>query len=212
MAERGLLLRDFEVRNFLVNRRGQIRRPVSPQPPDWWNRPIPYTLYKGREITGVHVDGTSFTIRYPFGDIGQVFWMRETWFAPAYESCGRRAIPQGPGEIYYRADGDTVCWDGPWRPSTNMPHWTARPERLKLTGQRVEQLQDISGTDVIAEGVTESDEYLEWDDYVNSVAPPGSLRSTDQDWFRKFWDRHNPKHPWSANPLVWVGEFTVMEG
>ena len=77
-------------------------------------------------------------------------------------------------------------------PSIHMPRWACRLE-LEVTKVRVERVQEISEADAIAEGVTYTDEYLEWEEWVDSCAPPGSSRASAKDWFGKLWDSINAK-------------------
>lgn len=155
-------------------------------------------------------------IRCPYGKPGDQLWVRETW---RFLGPDRRA-----GVFQYRADGHRRTINRPWRdieyymtgfadrrmwrPSIHMPRWASRT-LLEVTDVRVERVQDISIADITAEGITSTDKYLEWEEHVNAVAPPGSVRQTDREWFAQYWDFLNAKkgHSWDANPLVWVITF-----
>ena len=76
-----------------------------------------------------------------------------------------------------------------------MPRWASRIT-LRITNVRVERVQEISEEDAQAEG------------FRREPAMPIDPR----DWFRVLWDSINAGrgYPWSANPWVWVVEFTSI--
>ena len=85
---------------------------------------------------------------YPFVksqyQIGDILYVRETWgtYSPTYGT-----VPK----LYYRADDNAQ--DGiKWRPSIHMPKSAARIF-LRVTGVKVERLQDITFEDCCAEGI-----------------------------------------------------------
>lgn len=88
----------------------------------------------------------------PYGQPGDLLWVRETW---------NRTNPGGDSGVYYfRADtrfpdelgGRPYTGEEQWRPSIHMPRSASRIA-LEVTGTRIERLQDISESDVVAEGV-----------------------------------------------------------
>ena len=60
---------------------------------------------------------------------------------------------------------------------------------LEVTAVRVEQLQDISESDAMAEGC-----------YTDPACPA-------YDAYRSLWEQINGPGSWNANPWVWVVEF-----
>lgn len=135
--------------------------------------------------------------------VGDYLYVRETW--GIYEQSYMDAI-----YILYRADfpngaktfgADGVSCDLPtWRPSIHMPKEAARIF-LRVTGVRVERLQDITDKQIVAEGcnipITASDEercllaFARFPKLWNSTVKKSDL------------DRYG----WDANPWVWVIEF-----
>jgi len=69
-----------------------------------------------------------------------------------------------------------------------MPRWASRIT-LKVTGVRIERLQDISEADAMPEGV-----------YTDPACPA-------HDGYQALWEQINDPDSWEANPLVWVVEF-----
>lgn len=151
----------------------------------------------------------------PYGQPGDRLWVRETWrgvveinppgkttelgiarYVPDQEYCRR---------VEYRATQDRD--GGPWRPSTHMPRWASRIT-LEVTGVRIENLQDISEADAIAEGI-ETNEYFARQEYFDCVAPAGSHgRPRPISEYQALWDSLNAARcPWVDSPYVWVVEF-----
>jgi hypothetical protein len=196
------------VRAILDGRKKQTRRVVSRQPIYQNTTPI-YGNY-GMEWGGESLDA----IPYPYGNIGDYLWVRETW--AELTSTGFSGIHGGEMDcdyIVYRADysDPKLIKKIKWKPSIHMPREASRIT-LEITGIRVERLQDISEQDAIAEGVTEalsedlqsgcsfcSRNYYEYKLYHAKWA------------FKFLWNSiYSNKHPWESNPWVWVIEFKVV--
>lgn len=119
-----------------------------------------------------------FTIRCPYGVIGDRLWVREKWTIA--DMLDGPADDQQGALIAYAADGSTsercipqpdpvardtefqkwqqkleyfeVCGaEDNWMPSIHMPRWASRIT-LEITSVRVERVQDIGEEDAIAEG------------------------------------------------------------
>lgn len=104
---------------------------------------------------------------------GDVLYIRETW-QYLYELDRNEEIIEGTGRYYYAAT-DTIPFGAyvdsegashekiPWRPSIHMPKAATRIW-LKVTGVKVERLQDIDDDGVVAEGLQIGDPFDElWD-------------------------------------------------
>lgn len=132
---------------------------------------------------------------------GDILWVRETW----------AEMPYG---FVYRVDGEEPDgWDcdDRWRPSIHMPRGAARIF-LRVTGVRVERLQDI--TDYRAEGIHPSEDCEECFAVCGGCDPLNSPTGCDNeiDAFAGLWDRtvkpaDLPLYGWEANPWVFVIEF-----
>lgn len=144
----------------------------------------------------------------PYGEIGGTLWVKETYFKDA-------------DVYYYRADGtcceqisECQCADvgkPRWKSGRFMPKKAARLF-LRIKNIWVERLQDISIADIKAEGVLDTDEWLEFIEHFESVAPAGSTRTTEREYFEKRWNRiYSKKYPWDSSPFVWVIEFEVIK-
>lgn len=145
----------------------------------------------------------------PYGRKGDRLWVRETTEADEDHSntvvLSRYAADRAPvlytGSEDPEYDGSVAHWDYPRRsrPSIHMQRWASRI-LLEITDVRVERLQDISRSDIRAEGLQ---------------CPP-ELASDDvspnyRDWYpaawRELWESINGADSWNANPWVWVVEF-----
>ncbi|KPX55577.1 hypothetical protein LCH33_002832 [Pseudomonas amygdali] len=141
----------------------------------------------------------------PYGKVGDRLWGREAWQADAQvNEVAPRELSHGE-PIRYPADGasrQTGCsmiTPGKTRPSIHMPRWVSRI-LLEIIDVRVERLQEISRSDIRAEGL-ECPPELASDD----VSP------NYRDWYpaawRDLWESINGAESWNANPWVWVVEF-----
>lgn len=134
---------------------------------------IPYSICKKT--------GCLAAIDCPYGFPGDRLWVRETFCKDLDHN------------VFYKADNMPPWEDTKWKPSIFMPRWASRIT-LEITNVRVERLQEISGKDILAEGL----------DVKFTI--PGSFDALER--FHGLWDSINgKKYPWSSNPWVWVIEF-----
>ena len=148
----------------------------------------------------------SVQVRCPYGQAGDLLWVRETVRA--------EELPSGLDGVRYFADGhfipiaNTIEAAGRWmqlrttynpgvmskyRPSIHMPRWCSRIT-LKVTEVRAERFQDISAEDAIAEGAPQ----------IDGVNPTT--------WYHALFEKINQK--WmienqEPNPMVWAVTFSV---
>lgn len=153
-------------------------------------------------------------------DLGDILYVRETWaygyvdttdFECRCNECFFEELKAGTEKdsflmprYFYRTenlDGLNVRW----HPSIHMPKEAARLF-LRVTGVRVERLQDITYEGCKAEG---------FDGSIFTDDTEG-LPAIAINRFSKLWDSTVPKHPnkfksykyyWKDNPWVWVIEF-----
>lgn len=200
------------VRAILDGRKTVTRQVVKPQPR------VVYHDGKMHEE-----DGTYFVLEedqnggliqtIPSYQPGDILYVRETWYKDAARYMYR--ADYSDNEKFYR-DGKEV--EIKWRQSIHMPKEAARIF-LRVTGVRVERLQDITEEGVIAEG-TDIDAWYEHDEWQHSVGD-GCVRDgipvvfeTLKGFFgHTVWDstmnslEAYEKYGWQENPFVWVIEF-----
>ena len=150
--------------------------------------------YLHREIS---VDDKSPNIIYPKYDVGDILYVRETW----------SRIDDLPYDNYvYRTNYGTTEDDSfppsmfKWRPSIHMPRDAARIF-LRVTGVRVERLQDILCGDMKREGC------------IPETVTGGQYQQWQRDYWIPLWDSINAKrgYGWDTNPWVWVYTFERVE-
>lgn len=152
-------------------------------------------------------------IECPYGQPGDELWFRETFrfLGTSMMKLGRTHYHQ-EGVFQYKSDNEKrtiervwidiekyMTGHDKWRPSIHMPEWVAR-FRPKVTGIRVERVQDISKQDVLKEGVKTALPYYNGENTTGCIFKNG---------FAKLWNSINEKrgYPWESNPWVWVIEF-----
>lgn len=211
MTDRPILFNAPMVRAILAGTKTQTRRVVKPQPIQkelsiqervilgrfvrtgtvWNYAPGISTVTAGECVPADWAEKKS-----PFGQPGDLLWVRETW---RVGSCDRNTLwysAGGPGgvKVLEGTTADKLARRnlGDYnKPSLHMPRWASRIT-LEVTGVRVELLNDISRGDAMAEGCP----------FPNMAAGPDP-----RDWYAELWDDINGPGSWSANPWVWVVEF-----
>lgn len=190
------------VQAILAGRKTQTRRVIKEQPKH--NQ----EYGKGTTTTGdrhwvLGVPGSSIVdvIKCPYGQPGDVLWVRETW-----------GIGKASGKTYYKADaGDFQMLVDRWIPSIRMPKDDARIW-LRITNVRVEPLWSISEDDALSEGIEEihpAPFVIRYKNYLDTKKQAILIDPTLS--FRTLWESINGADGWYANPWVWVVEFERIE-
>lgn len=157
-------------------------------------------------------------IRCPYGQPGDRLWIREAWATVKwYDHLKPSAIPMGDDRwptVWYNShpraaasialnkfDDDSPV--GKTRPSIHMPRWASRIT-LEVVSVRVDLVQAITGSDVLAEGV---------DNGKSNPAMGERWENMQRMAFSELWNSINKKrgHAWESNPWVWVVEFRTVE-
>ena len=193
MKERPILFSGPMVRAILEGRKTQTRRVVKPTmtPPRVAPQHMEPWIVDGEWQeddndlpcwAGFHPDypGEAKWFTCPYGRTGDRLWVRETW-AMHFGELRYRASER-PGSYYADAKG--------WRPSIFMPRALSRIT-IEIVGVRVEQVQQISETDMRAEGL----------EFAAAGEPVAG--------FSVLWDEINAArgYSWASNPWVWVLTF-----
>lgn len=136
--------------------------------------------------------------------VGDMLWVREAF---SHNAEGVWTVEQarmvGAGGVAYRATDPREHQKGMWWPSIHMPREFSRIS-LKITGVKVERLQDISEADAIAEGAHK----LRSGRFVTSAGEQylSGASHTAIEWFSGLWTSINGAASWQANP--WVAVYT----
>lgn len=133
-----------------------------------------------------------------YGNIADELWVRETWAWPGEEEVIYRADPQAQALVdAWKKDPNFP--QVRWMPSIFMPRQHSRIQ-LRITGVRIERLQDIDQDAAIAEGC---------DDTRDLKAAPGRIFYADgpRGAYAALWDQINGAGSWAQNPWVWALTF-----
>ena len=163
MREGPILFQGDMVSAILEDQKSMTRRVIKPQPVLSPNAGFGQYHHGQMWTYGTYSNGVSnvrnfVASRSPYGQPGDLLWVRETWYD---DMVLRETIPTAPDEyIFYRADGEAFQQfealddSNPfaWRASIHMPRWASRIT-LRVTDVRVEQVQDISTANQMAEGL-----------------------------------------------------------
>jgi len=140
----------------------------------------------------------------PYGQAGGTLWVRETW-ARNWNQLSETRMDRS---YVYRADGEARAMDNgtelPWRPSIHMPRLASRIT-LEITAVRVERLNQISLSDVRAEG-------CEVRAFWTFGADDAERQRIGANVYRALWESINGPGSWDLNPFVWVIEFAKVRG
>lgn len=234
--ETGMMFKGPLVRAILEGRKTQTRRIVAmPRKRDnfvmldhgngWW----PYQSGDGE--SELCDDGNEHPYSAPYGNKGDLIYVRETWMDLTGTGVEHRPDPRGPLQRYaYAADtppgsyGDAARKDYglKWKPSIHMPKAAARIW-LEITGVCLERLQSITAEDCITEGLSttlrehDAEVHLQqqfkelWDSTTDRPALPANKNSNRYARVKHWLDTHPDTTGWAANPWVWVYEFKRIE-
>lgn len=218
MADGPILFSAPMVRALLDGRKTQTRRVIKPQPP------------ANARYTGIHYasdEPDSWFFNSPHGpfkvrtrfDEGDLRWVRETW------RCNGWATDVAT--IFYRAsegDGYTAMCEqfpiagktplrvtGTWRPGIHMPRCASRLT-IRVTGVKVERLQNISEADAVAEGMYKFGGLDLWG-FDRKGTPGNSVGGSAVEAYFHLWDDlHHPGPAcWAANPWVVAITFETIK-
>lgn len=204
--EHPILFNGSMVRAIQENRKRVTRRPLIPQPKMEFSGKLVNSLNYSEDWMWAGF-GNPNDPRYwkcPYGKIGDLLWLRETWckFEPEHYIDTKYAYRANTD-----ADGDEIrreyirCgYPYQWKPSIHMPKEAARIW-LEITDLRVERLQDIGPVGVAVEGFTS---------YVSN--PLLACTDLKQQWIDS-WDAiyADRGYGWEINPWVWVTSFKRIE-
>ena len=205
MSIKPILFNTEMVRAILDGRKTCTRRLVKPQPDGKHTFPLGFvtdsTEKKEVGCFGFGIDECGGSIKYikPPYQPGDTMYVRETWMDYA-------------GLTMYKADCDIYRLDSlnfagfGWKPSIHMPKEAARIW-LKVTGVRMERLQEITEVGIQKEGVeVDPKECAGKFDFISELFL----------LFQRLWNSTIKKsdidrYGWDANPWVWVIEFERCE-
>lgn len=204
MKERPILFNTEMVQAILEGRKTQTRRAINLQPPkeytfyEWVYMTLPTEQVYARFQNKSGCLGM-FTIKSPYGKVGDKLWVRETWAMK--EICPEYSDEAWEEMILYKADytdkNDIKLTK--WKPSIFMPKKYCRIW-LEIINIRVERVQDIDQKDAIKEGIKVLPDFKK------------NYGMNARGAFMDLWESINEKrgYGWNKNPWVWVIEFKKL--
>jgi hypothetical protein len=181
--ERPILFSTPMVQAILEGRKTMTRRVMKLQPGDGEH----YECLGGNEWAYMSVGGMSGPYTCPYGNVGDILWVRETFFNDA-------DFGEPPAYVYKADNEDYPRGSSVWKPSIFMPKEAARIW-LEIVDVKVERLQDISRGDAMSEGCP---------------FPNMAKETSPCAWFSKLWQKINGEESWNENPFVWCISFKVI--
>jgi hypothetical protein len=161
--ERPILFSSHMVKAILDGRKTQTRRILKTQPrfdvahSERWiingelqrrDSGIPLWIFKDKHQLESEL---SYEWGCPYGDIGELLWVRETWLK-YLDLYLYRATDPIPDSLMQQEETK-------WKPSIHMPRCASRI-KLKIQGVSVERVEDCSTEDAIAEGFGSFSEFI----------------------------------------------------
>lgn len=158
------------------------------------------TVSKTNTFDFHHQDGPGMIEKCPYGQPGDVLWVRETWQAMNTRGLWWHEVPREERHLWNWAwtnklDPAYEHTPPKWLQSIFMPRAACRLQ-LKVVDVRVERLHDITWRDCLKEGVPLH--------YSDPLVEDHAIMM-----FGNLWNSINSKrgYGWNVNPLVWVVEF-----
>ncbi len=214
VKETGIIMSGNHPRLILDGLKSMTRRTYGLEEinehPDHWK----YVSTNNGLYVFMHDDGTWVSIKCPYGQVGDLLRVKETWAICSFSAnfaetsqlqiayrAGRTVANPHPDGMTHSLEWRTVDYETwqkyacqkyySWQPSLFMPKAFARIWR-PITAVRAERLQEITNEDAKAEGVTPM-----------SCCLPGAYHYITP--FKELWDSLNAKrgYGWDFNPWVW---------
>jgi hypothetical protein len=226
MKTRPILFSAPMVRALLDGTKSQTRRALKPQPPldvgSLSAEVIAPTIVDrhgnedaGADVFGCTTDDGDWCLRCPYGEPGELLWVRETFTIKdkaldglEYPPFYRSDVTDSHGLCFATDDGPRYVEQLKWTSSIHMPRWASRLT-LRITDVRVQRLQEISQDDALAEGIdTEGDAYLEVERAISAGVCPHHVEVATYAWL---WDSINGAGSWASNPWVWALTFDTIK-
>ncbi len=203
------------VRALLAGTKTQTRRVVKPQPFD--DSCAGQPMVGHRDLAGTFAPSVFGSCMAklapcPYGAVGELLWVRETWTWPGEGEVLYRADPQAEHLVdHWKANGFPVV---NWRPSIFMQRQHSRIT-LRITEVRVQRLQQISQADAQAEGIERESAdppfyYVPGLCQQTAVGVEERQEQPEVVCYSRLWTHINGAGSWAANPWVWALTFEVI--
>jgi hypothetical protein len=199
VKERAITLRDWEVSAIVEGRKTQMRFVMKPQPHPfiWKFEQLPNGLWQGYERDSDRNRPRGDPVKLP-DSVGDRLLGRETWQPTGVSQSMGTQIHYKVGGCEWKSGGRVSFFPARWRSPATMPRWAGRV-LLEVTQVRLQQVQEITEEDAIAEGSQIPLDQL-----------PKKLRSavlTERCMFARLWNYVHGPDAWTRNDWVRVVTF-----
>lgn len=149
-------------------------------------------------------DQSGIQITCPYGEPGDLLWVRETWGVTGFD------YPMYKADYDSKNDIRNALINDRWKPSIHMPKIGSRIW-VMVEEIRVERLQEISEEDAKAEGILpimcpiDGVENLGYKNYFK-----GNMPELPKASFHSLWAYINGEASWNSNPWVWVVKYRIL--
>lgn len=195
------------VQAILSGNKSMTRRAMKLQPGEGEG----YEAMGEIEFAYISKGGISGPYKCPYGQPGDVLWVRETF--GVWQDITLHKAQKFNTSNWYTTEGVKIPYDTlKWKPNIHMPFDICRIF-LRVKEIRVERLQNISEEDAIREGITKSRPIpMGWMNYMN----PALYFKVDKEYlgtsaaaasFFSLWASINGEESYNSNPWVWVIAF-----
>lgn len=236
--EHPILFSKSMVKAILQGAKTQTRRVMKPQIADcnhsifteaeWNKNPTEWVIkygfaYCGLCGNGVTPKGDYSGIKCPYGMVGDILWVRETFEVHFCNDGGDDYTM-----LHYISDNSWTRLNTGMKagkhPSIHMPRIASRI-LLEITHIKIERLQDISPEDACDEGIEYDNIDLDafeggelvadfknytWKDDASCEDYHFPTFASCIESYRTLWQKINGKDSWNENPWVWVIEFKII--
>lgn len=230
MRARPILFSAPMVLALLAGRKTQTRRTVKGDiPPNAQDAGVFSALGKSYDgewhwLDAIELDDASFIgepFRCPYGQPGDVLWVKETFRLPAEYDHLKPTLVRDGVPVWYEADGRAPEGWGKTRVSLHMQRRFSRLA-LRITDVRVQRLNECSEADALAEGIERETVIVGADCaggfhreitasryFFDGCEDEGFENAVDA--YAALWNHINGPGAWEANPWVWAVSFEIMK-
>lgn len=201
LKERPILFSTPMVQAIVSGNKTQTRRIVK-KIPDGFKFEGMCTEMDYSGISG-HFEGShTLLIPCPFGYIGDILWVRETWTLLEEKDCEGMKTRNYYKSDHHNSNDEWFKENYKWHPAIFMPKAVCRI-KLKIKNIRIERLNEISQEDAQDEGIKINQEGFHCMNYHTKKMQ----MFTPEESFETLWREINGFNSWKENPYVWVIEF-----
>lgn len=207
---KGICFKEHLFHATIAGIKSQTRRIVKP--PKIVANAMPESLWNEDNSIGCvfYSNGNDIRTAKPRYNVGEFLYLKE----PYVDDClqGKIAYKYSDKDIQYLKNAgfeEEMEVPGFWKNKLFMPESVAR-YFIKITGARIEILQDISDKDCIKEGIVVEETFIDGKHY-NTYCNGVHSFDTPKEAYQALINQINGSSTWNDNPFVWVYDYELVE-